>query len=102
MANRESEDLKPGKLGINHIPDWSDIPQVMENKPEFGHLFLGGHLRQEVIEKCTPPQEPKPSYTRGSQPVFVPDLPSSDRIVVGMHFVKCEQCRNARDGKSLF
>src|SRR5690349_12774432 len=102
MANRETGEVKAGKIGFDHIPDWSDIPKISENSPESAHLFLNGHLRQEVIEKCKPPQEQKPSYVRGPQPVFVPDLPSSDRAIVGMHFVKCEKCRNARDGKSLF
>jgi len=97
---------RTGNLGTDHVPEWSDLPKKdqerMEDKPEISHLFLNGHVRPEVIEKFKKPLEPATSYVRSSKPAQESGWSGEERVAIGNHFLKCLQCRGARDGETLF
>jgi hypothetical protein len=93
-----------GSLGGSHVPEWSDLPKKphLESDPEFAHLFVEGHIAIDVIEKFKKVAEPNPSYVKLSPPTQPPGLSGKEEIAVRSHFLRCEECRKARDGSTLF
>ena len=93
-----------GSLGGSHVPEWSDLPKKPhpESDPDFAHLFSEGHIDIKVIEKFKRVAEPNPSYVKMSPPPQPTGFSGRDEVAVRSHFLRCEECRKARDGKTLF